>query len=725
MSELLGSQDCIDSLRKDIVDLQGAILDVFSRTGPVRFSSWKFPDKLSCNLDMVTLLEQYDFVEGEDAFNQHSHIVLLELMIDRLLLLLQSFNAYVEQLRSSHKSDQTQQKGCLSVGLVVRNYWSNLVQLANIKGICKDIKKQTKTMFDCDETETVSSSSPQISSKSDCCTHCLSAWSSTSSFKFLPQNAVPSSPTHNTPYNPKVDSHNVSCQTVKSSLVPCNACHQVQAILKKTGGALVELFQSEGLPSSLQPLLVAVEDTLELGQMTAGDVAQWANEQHRDMRRLAKHLHDVRGTVQPLGERLAAAEAERERFRSQMERAQKELKQEVEKHQASIVKLEFSLQKAKRSMKETEQRLQEEQQQNKRETLSLEESNSRLKEEVAVQQETLQALERERNDLQEKMRALHAEKEACCKLHERIQQLESQISETQLLLDKENAKYHSACRQQESMQAKQKSLLGRVDALDEECEELQKQLGGSEERELNLHNQLQQMSEKKGQLQTQLTQQQDLCFELQKEKQTLETHVGELKDSVAELKEYVQSLRERERLLVAFPELSPLAQAQPQSTGNVLLDMEQQLQANCIRIRVLEQENAALHSSLVKLRERAQHHVVKETSTQQTWSLSLPSTPVEKQQNHLTQMQQSSLQNRSAEQLAYSNRMKEERRRESGLESAGSEDRVSAIVSPSSLQIHLQTLHLDTSSTAAKTPTKAHRTSLFSLQTRSLNQRKK
>ncbi|XP_054466696.1 coiled-coil domain-containing protein 157 [Anoplopoma fimbria] len=83
MSQLLGRQDCIESLRKDVVDLQGAILDVFSRTGPVRFSSWKFPDKLSCNLDMLTLLEQYDFVDGEDAFNQHSHIVLLELVVDR------------------------------------------------------------------------------------------------------------------------------------------------------------------------------------------------------------------------------------------------------------------------------------------------------------------------------------------------------------------------------------------------------------------------------------------------------------------------------------------------------------------------------------------------------------------------------------------------------------------------------------------------------------------
>lgn len=42
-----------------------------------------------------------------------------------------------------------------------------------------------------------------------------------------------------------------------------------------------------------------------------------------------------------------------------------------------------------------------------------------------------------------------------------------------------------------------------------------------------------------------------------------------------------------------------------QGTGNVLLDMEQQLQANSVRINILEQENVALHSSLVKLRERA------------------------------------------------------------------------------------------------------------------------
>jgi len=58
------------------------------------------------------------------------------------------------------------------------------------------------------------------------------------------------------------------------------------------------------------------------------------------------------------------------------------------------------------------------------------------------------------------------------------------------------------------MHAKQKSLLERVDALDEECDELQRQLGEREEAQISLHNQLQQISEVKEQLQAQLTQQQ-------------------------------------------------------------------------------------------------------------------------------------------------------------------------------------------------------------------------
>lgn len=140
----------------------------------------------------------------------------------------------------------------------------------------------------------------------------------------------------------------------------------MQSLLRTTGDALIDLFQTEGLPSSLQPLSAAMEDTVNVGHMTAGDVTQWANEQLRDMRRLAKHLQDVRSTVQPLKERLQLAETDRDRFRSQLDRAQKEFKQKLEKHQTNVVRLEFSLQKAQRSSKENEQRLQDEQQQFKK-----------------------------------------------------------------------------------------------------------------------------------------------------------------------------------------------------------------------------------------------------------------------------------------------------------------------------------------------------------------------
>lgn len=201
-------------------------------------------------------------------------------------------------------------------------------------------------------------------------------------------------------------------------------------------------------------------------------------------------------------------------------------------------------------------------------------------------------------------------------------------------------------------------------------------------------------------LQTHLTQQQELCLEAHKEKQTLEVCIEELKNRVAELKEHMQSLRERERLLVAFPDLTPLAHAQPQTTGNVVLDMKQQLKANSIRIEVLEQENSTLQQSLFKLEERAQHNATREHVRQQAWGDFPSLTTDEKQQNLQTLMQRKPLQSSSAAQMGYSSIGKETSGGESGQESDRSQDRVSS--SPPALQIHLQSLRLNAKSAAVR-----------------------
>lgn len=76
-------------------------------------------------------------------------------------------------------------------------------------------------------------------------------------------------------------------------------------------------------------------------------------------------------------------------------------------------------------------------------------------------------------------------------------------------------------------------------------------------------------------------------------------------------------------------------------------------------------------------------------------------------------------QSSDAARLGYVNRGKEAGGGESGVES---EDRVST--SPSSIQIHLQTLHLNTACTAAKSPAKVHSPSQL-YHSRAWNQRKK
>ncbi|XP_066834943.1 coiled-coil domain-containing protein 157 isoform X4 [Anser cygnoides] len=130
MAHLLGHPGCMASLRADLRDLQGAIADVASRAGPARFPSWKFPDKVSCELDLAALLEQYGYAEGDPEFSQHAHVVLLELVIDRLLLLLQSFTGYAENLLSERAVPPAQAVGpCMSAGLTVRRYWHSMLRL--------------------------------------------------------------------------------------------------------------------------------------------------------------------------------------------------------------------------------------------------------------------------------------------------------------------------------------------------------------------------------------------------------------------------------------------------------------------------------------------------------------------------------------------------------------------------------------------------------------------
>ncbi|XP_067269404.1 coiled-coil domain-containing protein 157 [Pseudorasbora parva] len=584
MTHLLGRQDCIDSLRRDLIDLQGAVLDVFSKTGPVRFPSWKFPDKLSCNLDLVSLLEEYDYVDGEEEFSQHSHIVLLELLIDRLMLLLQSFNVHAELLLEKQRAlSSGQNESSVSIGPVVKRFWNNLLQLNNIHVQESTSGKQHPSQQSSFITRTAANT-PTINM------HKTKSTSITSTNKT----------TLSTPDSSSHLRRAVSCQTVESALVPCQACACVQAVMKESSDALVSLCQSLGLPCSMQGFLEAVEETQQLGRLTACDISQWASEQRKDMSRVGKHVLEVRETVEPLKKKLKETEMEREKLRKQLSETVKREKEERRKMEEEC---EHRMQEVKVKGEEALRRLREEKEELKRGVTLLEDNNSELTEELKLQTEAKQSLECEKAALQEQVHHLHSSLETMLKeVEENRKDMEEELRSTQTLLDKESAKNHSVQRQHEALQAKQTALRKHLDVLVQQTEDLHSSLDECEDEKADLANKLTQIKQEKDTLQKQLAQQQSRCSSLCIEKQRQQTQITELEERMSRLKEMLEEAVQRERMLVAFPELNP--QAAPQTTGDVMCDMEQQLKANSLRIRVLQQENASLSNSLARLKDR-------------------------------------------------------------------------------------------------------------------------
>uniref|UniRef100_A0A452QQR3 Coiled-coil domain containing 157 n=1 Tax=Ursus americanus TaxID=9643 RepID=A0A452QQR3_URSAM len=172
----------------------------------------------------------------------------------------------------------------------------------------------------------------------------------------------------------------------------------------------------------------------------------------------------------------------------------------------------------------------------------------------------------------------------------------------------------------QSLQSKQRALLQQLDRLDQEHEELRGSLDEAEAQRAEVEEQLQSVQSERKQGQSQLLAQQELLQSLQREKQGLEQATTDLQLTISELERELVELRERERLLVAFPDLHRPIEAQIPSSGNVTDDMERQVQANDIRIRVLQEENGRLRSMLSKIREAAQQGSLKLIPQDQLWA---------------------------------------------------------------------------------------------------------
>ncbi|NXX51166.1 CC157 protein, partial [Tricholaema leucomelas] len=563
----LGHRGCMESLRADLRDLQAAISDISSRAGAVRFRSWKFPNQVSSDLDVGELLERYSYTDNDPEFTQHSHVVLLELVIDRLLLLLQGSTAYAAKLLSEGALTPAQAAGpSLSVGLTAKRYCCSMLKLGACYQQLLAEKKAIKERPPPQPTPQAETSEKKPLKPLSACTA-----DRDSSGSSLPGAACITADS----------SCSIPTAAAASSLGVCDTCASAQASLREVGKAIISICQSQNIPSALSRFQLAEEST---GRRTlsAVDMSHWASEQSRDLSRICKHLQRLLQQLSPLKAELEEAEKQRDELRRQAEDFSRLLEAEKETQEQQRKEAEQSLAAKSREHCEVIARLEQDKAELQRGQGCLSLSPEATKTTLLEEMSTTMVAKSQVLELEEKVQLLSSQRES----------LGQELSSTSLQLEKEKAKVQSILRHEESLQAKLRLLLQHFSSLAQEHEELQGSLGKAEEDKAKLEEQLEESRQRSGQ-------------------QLLEQSVRELQANVSKLEEQTQQLQEQERLLVLFPELHSPAKTLLESDGNVAEDMERQLQANSLRMRVLEQDNARLRSALAKLKVAAEQGVLK------------------------------------------------------------------------------------------------------------------
>ena len=129
------------------------------------------------------------------------------------------------------------------------------------------------------------------------------------------------------------DGCNKSCQTLETAFVPCESCERVQINLREVGDNVINVCQTQGLPSSLHKYRNQIQG---LGWFSANDVARWCAEQNKDIQRINKHLESLYATIDPLKSDLNDIEKKNKKLENKMADFDKAIQREKETQSATM-----------------------------------------------------------------------------------------------------------------------------------------------------------------------------------------------------------------------------------------------------------------------------------------------------------------------------------------------------------------------------------------------------
>ncbi|GAB1598220.1 coiled-coil domain-containing protein 157-like, partial [Argonauta hians] len=570
MAYLLGSDDCLNSLKEDIFDLQTIIGEYISRLGPLNYPSWKFPSKKAGDIDIEQLLGHYlnfpCLCEDNEEAKQIAHIAFYDLLIDRMVYLFHVSNEFSKNLIKM----LTKGKNILlfkntsfvagrnSVGLVARRSWNlNEFLLKSLLQFLDELKDKKKPISP--ENSKVSPEKPVLS------TSCSSSSRRIRSSDGSLYNSI------------SKDVSLKSTQTLETAFLPCESCSVVQKSFKKSAFDLSKICQKLNLPSNVNKLMT--KPGIGDSWMSFTEITKYSYEQEKDFSVVCQHIETMETESKLKKTEMASLEKKCKSLESNLKATERKLSTVQEQHDTQ--------------QKQNQKKLKEVSCEKDKFYLQLQSTIHKLE----LCQANLLKSQKQTYDLQsEKIQFdKQCEKvaEAVQDKHEvEINRLKLKIAESvekcEVLtktLAQEQAKNKSIIKHSEAMQKKQTSLLERVEQLSEENSNLQDEITDLQDSaDENLQNYENLIKEKE-----------DLEQQLKKVKHEPENLA---QSRVNELTEQLKKMEEREILLVQFPDLNGPVLDEDLESGDLTKDMQLQLKSNLVRIELLEKQNKDLLHTL-------------------------------------------------------------------------------------------------------------------------------
>ncbi|XP_013063905.2 coiled-coil domain-containing protein 157-like [Biomphalaria glabrata] len=617
MAYLLGNETCIESLQRDVQDLQYTVNEIVSRIGPIQTQSWKFPDKMACDLDIKDLLDLYSCDQQDDVEDrQVAHIALYELVIDRLVFILQALSTFLHQNTNSGASQNLDEHGSnlsSSVGLVAKQYWLSMLKLnTQVQQLQSESRSKNSKISELENRKhslTVTDLSTSFAGKYDgnLPTNILKT---PGTLGVIPPNNADlvlmglASPPENKA-SISQDMNHKSCQTLETAFVACESCDIIQRKMREGGELIIKSCSDQGLPCSLKKFKSQVNH-VEL--LTFNDVCHWMTEQNKDIGRIAKQTELLQSMVDPLKLEVKTAEVKIKDADEKMKLNEQKLVEVNENSKKMCRNLENKLKEQDKKHTEliNEERKNKEQLMKEKEQVS--KDLSEAKTQIDQQMVAMKKLEVEFKHLEHELESKIKEADRVGQLTEEMVELKTQLTDVtaqmvgyQKALAKEQGKSRSLSKHNESLQAKQEALLSRMDLLGQNNDAFASQVASLEEEKNVLEDKLAELSVETKELRKKLKENEVILKNLEKEKKLLEKSLKESLATADVLKSQLEEVKERERMILEYPDLNGPINRDYQGSGDIATDMNNQIRANQIRIQLLEDQNETLTESVKKI----------------------------------------------------------------------------------------------------------------------------